>query len=73
MKLREFNFNSIMVRGLCIQEEGAIATDKERSYTGFIGDVLRAIPIEWADREIKETRTYFDIFVIELRKDEHHA
>lgn len=73
MKLREFNFNSIMVRGLCIQEEGAIATDKYRSYTGFIGEVLRAIPIEWADREIKETRTYFDIFVIELRKDEHNA
>ena len=73
MKLREFNFNSIMVRGLCIMEEGPISTDKDRSYTGFIGEVLRAIPIEWADREIKETRTYFDIFVIELRKDEHNA
>lgn len=66
MKLREFNFNSIALRGLCIKEEGAICTDKGRCYEGFIGDVLRAIPIEWADREIKNTRTYFDIFVIEL-------
>lgn len=68
MKLREFNFNSIWLRGLCIKEEGAITTDKDRCYEGFIGEVLRAIPIEWADREIKETRTYFDIFVIELCK-----
>ena len=68
MKLREFNFNSIMLLGLCIMEEGTNSTDKDCSYTGFIGDVLRAIPIEWADREIKETRTYFDIFVIELKK-----
>ena len=70
MKLREFNFNSILVRGLCIVEEGAISTDKERSFTGFIGEVLRAIPISWADREIKETRYYFDIFVIELKKED---
>ena len=68
MKLREFNFNSIWLRGLCIMEEGAVSTDKDRSYEGYIGDVLRAIPIEWAEREIKETRTYFDIFVIELCK-----
>ena len=67
MKLREFNFNSIMTRGLCIMEEGAKATDRDRSFEGFIGEVLRAIPIEWADREIKETRYYFDIFVIELK------
>ncbi len=68
MKLKEFKFNSIMVPGLCIKEEGAIITDKDRCYEGFIGEVLRAIPIEWAEREIKETRTYFDIFVIELCK-----
>ena len=28
MKLREFNFNSIMVRGLCNMEEGAVATPR---------------------------------------------
>ena len=66
MKLREFNFNSIMTRGLCIKEDGAVGTDKNRCFEGFIGDVLRAIPIEWADREIKETRYFFDFFVIEL-------
>ena len=67
MKLREFNFNSIWLRGLCIKEENASCTDAGKCYEGFIGDVLRKIPIEWADREIKETRTYFDIFVIELK------
>ena len=66
MKLKEFNFNSIWLRGLCIKEESS-ATDFGKCYEGFIGDVLRAIPIEWAEREIKETRTYFDIFVIELK------
>lgn len=69
MKLREFNFNSIWTRGLCIMEEGATATDRDRCFEGFIGDVLRKIPIEWADREIKETRYFFDIFVIELKKE----
>ena len=29
---------------------------------------FNSIPISWADREIKETRYYFDIFVIELKK-----
>lgn len=66
MKLREFNFNSIMSRWLCIKEEGAIVTDRSRCYEGYIGEVLRAIPIDWADREIKDTRHYFDQFVIEI-------
>ena len=70
MKLKEFNFNSIWLRGLCIKEESASITDTGKCYEGFIGDVLRAIPIEWAEREIKETRTYFDIFVIELKKED---
>lgn len=67
MKLREFKFNSIMQPGLCIMEERKSFVERGKSYEGFIGDVLRAIPIEWADREIKETRVYFDIFVIELK------
>lgn len=72
MKLKEFNFNSIKNRfaivGLTIKEDGAIVTDKERSYSGFIGEVLRAIPSEWAEREIKETRWLSNEFVIELKK-----
>lgn len=72
MKLKEFDFNSIKSRfaivGLTIKEDGAMVTDKERSYSGFIGEVLRAIPIEWAEREIKETRWFFNEFVIELKK-----
>ena len=69
MKLREFNFNSIPVRGLCIMEEGAYTGEYGRCYEGFIGEVLRKIPLEWADREIKTTRYFFDIFVIELKGD----
>lgn len=68
MKLREFNFNSIWARGLCVKEEGASVIDKGRCFEGFIGETLRALPIEWADREIKDTRYYFDIFVIEVEK-----
>ena len=69
MKLREFKFNSIMQPGLCILEEGATVLERGLCYEGYIGEVLQKIPIEWADREIKETRVYFDIFVIELKKE----
>lgn len=67
MKLKEFNFNSIMTPGLCIMEEGASVIDKRKCFEGFIGEVLRAIPIEWAEREIKEVRYFFDQFVIEVK------
>ena len=63
MKLKEFNFNSIKNRysivGLCIRKDG-------KNYTGFIWEVLEKIPIEFAELEIKETRWYFNEFVIEL-------
>lgn len=59
MKLREFNFNEIPVRGLSI-----FVDDKEVAM-GFIGDVLREIP-HLADYEIKETNYYMDTFVIRL-------
>lgn len=59
MKLREFNFNEIPVRGLSI-----FVDDKEVAM-GFIGDVLREIP-HLADYEIKETNHYMDTFVIRL-------
>ena len=63
MKLKEFNFNSIKNRysivGLTIRKDG-------KNYTGFIWEVLEKIPIEFAEMEIKETRWYFNEFVIEL-------
>ena len=73
MKLKEFDFNSIIkpfgLTGLVIKEEGTTFRDKGRHFEGFIGEVLKAIPIEWAEREIKETRWFFDEFVIELAKE----
>lgn len=67
MKLREFNFNSIKnefpIVALSIREH------KGKWYTGTIGEVLRTIPLEFADMEIKETRWVFNEFVIELEED----
>ena len=64
MKLREFNFNSIknkyQIVGLSIRK------DKGKWYEGTIGEVLRAIPEEFAEMEIKEMRWFFNVFVIEL-------
>ena len=72
MKLKEFDFNSIKsflgITGLCIKEEGASVLDPNRAYSGFIGDVLKIIPTDWAERDIKESRWYFNEFVIELKK-----
>ena len=59
MKLREFNFNEIPVKGLSI-----FVDDKEVAM-GFIGEVLRKIP-HLADHEIKSTNIYIDTFVIRL-------
>jgi hypothetical protein len=61
MKLKEFNFNEIPVRGLSI-----FVDDKEVAM-GFIGETLRKIvPLNLADKEIKSTNIYFDTFVIRL-------
>lgn len=59
MKLKEFKFNTIPVKGLSI-----FVDDKEVAI-GFIGEVLREIP-HLADYEIKSTNFYFDTFVIRL-------
>lgn len=59
MKLKEFNFNSIPVRGLSIFKD-----DKEVAM-GFIGEVLKQIP-HLANCEIKDTNYYMDVFVIRL-------
>jgi hypothetical protein len=71
MKLKEFNFNSLKeerrLPNLCIMEECLIGRGPAKRYERLtIGETLMAIPIEWAEREIKETRWYFDTFVIEL-------
>lgn len=63
MKLREFNFNLLNSRGLAIRVKGSDKWYEECT----IGETLRAIPIEFADMEIEETRWFFDTFVIELR------
>ena len=65
MKLREFKFNSLknpfMVTTLCVK-------DGDKSYEGqTIGDTLRMLPVELADREIEETRWFFNTFVITLK------
>ena len=67
MKLREFNFNSLKnpftPTTLCVKDGG-------KSYEGLsIGDTLRMLPVELADREIKEARWFFNVFVIELKAE----
>lgn len=73
MKLREFNFNNLKafrMCGLCIMEEGASVLNKDKCFEGItIGETLRKIPAEWAEREIKETRWFFNEFIIELKKE----
>ena len=60
MKLREVKFNDISARGL------SIFVDGKEIACGFIGEVLRAIPIECAEYEIVSTNYFFDIYVIRL-------
>ncbi len=60
MKLREVKFNDIPARGL------SIFVDGKEIACGFIGEVLRAIPIECAEYEIISTNYFFDIYVIRL-------
>lgn len=69
MKLREFNFNSIKrpwrPTTLAVRMEGG------QWYEGqTIGETLKMLPLSFADAEIKETRWYFDTFVIELKNKE---
>lgn len=60
MKLREVKFNDIPARGI------SIFVDGKEIACGFIGEVLRAIPIECAEYEIVSTNYFFDIYVIRL-------
>jgi len=65
MKLREFKFNDLKspfrLTGLCIRKDNKTVAE------GPIGEVLRKQEvIDLADAEIKETRWFFDEFVIEV-------
>ena len=72
MKLREFNFNSLKspfrLTNLCVKEEGAKMGEPGFYEELTIGETLRALPVDWADREIKDTRWFFDTFVIEVER-----
>lgn len=66
MKLREFDFNKLKFLvpvGLAIRVEGG---EWYESLT--VGETLKMIPKYFADLSIKETRWYFNKFVIELEK-----
>lgn len=64
MKLREFKFNELknplLPVNLCVKDEKRIYEECS------IGETLRSLPFELADREIKETRWFLNTFVIEL-------
>lgn len=66
MKLREFDFNSIShYIGLSVRDSDG----KWYESPDGIGATLKLLPKELADKEIKETRTYFGRYVIELEED----
>jgi len=67
LKLREFNFNQIPVKGLSI-----FVGDKNVA-SGFIGEVLNQVT-HLADYKIKSTNYFFDMFVIRLHEGgENHC
>ncbi len=65
MKLREFNFNSlkkpIIPTTLCVK-------DGNKEYEGrSVGETLRMLPLELANREIDKSWWFFNTFVITLK------
>ena len=65
MKLREFNFNSLKhpftPTTLCVK-------DGDKSYEGqSVGETLRMLPLELANREIDESWWFYNTFVIKLK------
>lgn len=61
MKLREFNFNQLKGEYIGL----SIFVDDKQVAEGFIGEVLNSIP-HLADKEIKKTNGFYDVFVIRL-------
>lgn len=69
MKLKEFNFNSIVRRGNLTNL--AIRMGDGKWYEELtIEQTLKSIPLSFANATIKTTRWYFDTFIIELEKQE---
>lgn len=70
MKLREFNFNSLKhpfrLTNLSVRMETSPGEFGPWYEGSGIGETLRMLPLEFADAEIKETRWFFNTFVIEL-------
>ncbi len=71
MKLREFNFNSLKhpfrLTNLSVRMETSPGQYGPWYEGCSIGETLKMLPSEFADAEIKETRWFFDTFVIELK------
>lgn len=61
VKLGEFNFNELKGKYIGL----SIFVDGKEVAMGFIGEVLNKVAY-LADREIKETNGFFDVFVIRL-------
>lgn len=67
MKLREFNFNSIK---RIAPTNLAVRLDEGKWYEGgSIGETLKILPLHFADATVKDTRWFFDTFVIELESE----
>lgn len=70
MKLREFHFNDIKRPGrltnLAIRQQNKDGSFGKWFEGCSIGETLNMIPLSFAEAEIKETRWFFDTFVIEL-------
>lgn len=65
MKLKEFNFNSL--KNPMILTTLAIRMGDGAWYEGMtIGETLKSLPKYFAEAEIKETRWFFNTFIIEL-------
>jgi len=63
MRLREFSISRL---------KQLPVFDGEKEYSGLIGETLKQIP-HLAGREIKETRMYFDTFVIRLEGEDSYG
>lgn len=71
LKLREFNFNSLKHPFTPTNLAVRMETGSNKFgpwYEGCsIGETLKMLPLIFADAEIKETRWYFNTFVVELK------
>ena len=70
MKLREFHFNDLKkperLTNLAIRQQNKDGSFGKWFEGRSIGETLKMIPLSFADAEIKNTRWFFDTFVIEL-------